>query len=135
MLTKRSMNMAFKDDEERRAYFREYNKGWYQRHKERLLDKRRQHYEELKLWLRRYKSKLFYAECGENHPACLQFHHLDRMEKSFTISQIGRTHISIKSLEKEISKCEVLCGNCHAIRHWRETHDFDDWREVLPSLD
>jgi hypothetical protein len=29
--------MAFKDDEERRVYFREYNKGWYQRHKERLL--------------------------------------------------------------------------------------------------
>ena len=31
--------MSFKDDEERRAYFREYNKGWYQRHKERLLEK------------------------------------------------------------------------------------------------
>lgn len=28
--------MAFKDDEKRRAYFREYNKGWYQRHKEPL---------------------------------------------------------------------------------------------------
>jgi hypothetical protein len=128
--------MAFKDDEERRAYFREYNKGWYRRHKKRLLEKRREHYEELKLWLRRYKSKLCCVECGENHPACLQFHHRNRAEKSFTISHIiGRTHISIKSLEKEISKCEVLCGNCHAIHHWRETHDFDDWREVLPSLD
>ncbi len=33
--------MSFKDDEDRRAYFREYNKGWYRRHKVRLLEKRR----------------------------------------------------------------------------------------------
>ena len=51
-------NMAFENDEERRAYFREYNKDWYQRHKERLLEKRRQHNEELRQWIRQYKSKL-----------------------------------------------------------------------------
>ena len=132
-----SMGMPVRDnDETRKAYYREYNKGWYQRHKERLLEKRRQHYAELKQWLRRYKSNLRCVECGENHPACIQFHHLHREEKSFTISHIiGRTHISVKRLEKEISKCEILCGNCHAIRHWRETHNFDDWREVLPPID
>ena len=80
--------MAFKDDEERRAYFREYNKGWYQRHKERLLEKRRQHNEELRQWLRRYKSKLRCIDCGESHPACIQFHHRDREEKSFGIGGI-----------------------------------------------
>lgn len=103
--------MAFKDDEERRAYFREYNKGWYQRHKERLLEKRRQHNEELRQWIKRYKSKLRCVECGENHPACLQFHHRDREEKSFGIGGIvGRTHTSIKRLEKEISKCEIFAA-------------------------
>ena len=129
--------MTFKDDEERRAYFREYNKGWYQRHKDRLFDKRRQHKEELKAWLRRYKSQLYCIECGENHPACLQFHHLNREEKSFAISSAiaGRRYMTISKIEKEISKCEVLCGNCHALRHWRETHDFDDWREVLPPVE
>jgi hypothetical protein len=66
-------SMAFKDDEERKAYFREYNKGWYRRHKERLLEKRRQHNEELRQWIRQYKSKLRCVQCGENHPACLQF--------------------------------------------------------------
>ena len=40
--------MAFKDDEERRAYFRQYNKGWYQRHRERLLEMRRQHKEPMR---------------------------------------------------------------------------------------
>ncbi len=128
--------MAFKDDAERRAYIREYDKGWYQRNRERRLEKRRQHSEELKQWLNRYKSKLRCIECGENHPACLQFHHRNREEKSFGIGGIVRkTHVSIKRREKEISKCEVLCGNCHAIRHWQETHDFDDWREVLPPVE
>src|SRR5436305_3260414 len=73
-------HMSFKDDEERRAYFREYNKGWYQRHRERLLEKRRQHDEELRIWLRRYKSKLCCVMCSENHPACIQFHHRNREE-------------------------------------------------------
>lgn len=118
------------NDETRKAYYREYNKSWYQRHKERLLEKRRQHYGELKLWLRRYKSKLRCVECGENHPACLQFHHRNRDEKSFTISSfIGQTHVSVKRLEKEISKCEILCGNCHAKLHWQERQTTDSGDE------
>lgn len=129
--------MAFKDAETRRAYFRVYNKEWYQRHKDRLQEKRKQHNAELKNWLMHYKSKLCCMQCGENHPACLQFHHRDRKTKQFTVSQmIGRwKYMTIKKLEEEISKCDVLCGNCHAILHWRETHHFDDWSEVLPTVD
>ena len=37
---------------------------------------------------RQYKSKLVCVECGENHPACLQFHHLDKEDKSFDIGSI-----------------------------------------------
>lgn len=93
------------NDETRKAYYREYNKSWYQRHKEHLLEKRKQHNEELRQWIKRYKSKLHCVECGENHPACLQFHHRDREEKSFGIgSVVGRIHTSIKTLEKEINK-------------------------------
>jgi L-lactate utilization protein LutB len=119
--------MAFESDEARRAYFREYNKFWYRRHRERLLEERKQHNQELRQWLRQYKSKLCCIKCGESHPACLQFHHRDRENKSFGIgSFIGRTHLSIKRLKKEIDKCDVLCGNCHAILHWREMHSDDD---------
>ena len=77
--------MAFKDDEERRAWYREYNKGWYQRHREKrikLMNRRRM---ELMDWFKEYKSKLCCVECGENHPACLHFHHKDRAEKRFAI--------------------------------------------------
>lgn len=121
------------NDETRRAYYREYNKGWYQRHREKritLITRRRM---EIQDWFRDYKSKLSCMVCGENHPACLQIHHRDRKGKSFTISWVvGRSTYSINTILQEIEKCDVLCGNCHAIRHWRETHNFDDWREVLP---
>ena len=116
------------NDEIRKAYYREYNKGWYQRHREKILEQRRQHNEELRKWLRRYKSKLRCVECGENHPACIQFHHRDKEEKSFTIGQIigRRRYINLKKLEKEISKCDILCGNCHAKLHWQEAHMVDN---------
>ncbi|GAC1388941.1 MAG: hypothetical protein NVS4B11_04540 [Ktedonobacteraceae bacterium] len=124
--------MAYKSDEERRAYFRQYNKGWYRRHKEKLIEMRRKRRMENVAWYKDYKGKLFCAECGENHPACLQFHHKDRKEKSFTISHIvGSSTYSLKTIIKEIDKCEVLCGNCHAKRHWREKHETDSWLETV----
>ncbi len=39
--------MPFRDDDERRAYFREYNKGWYQRHREKILEKRKKRHQEI----------------------------------------------------------------------------------------
>ena len=84
-------------------------------------------------WYKSYKSKRVCTECGENHPACLQFHHKDQREKSFTISHIvGSSTYSLKTILNEIEKCEVLCGNCHSKRHWREKHQTDNWLEVMP---
>jgi len=127
--------MAFKDDEERRAYFREYNKGWYQRHREKILEKRKKRHQEIIEWFRRYKSTLYCMDCGENHPACLHFHHRKDEDKKFTIASVVSRANSLRQIINEIKKCDVLCANCHAIRHWRETHEFDDWTEVLPSLE
>lgn len=123
-----------KDEEERKAYYREYNKAWYQKHRGRLLEKHKQHKSELREWLKCYKDRLRCKECGESHPACLQFHHRNKATKSFNISAAlkGTEYISLKKLEEEITKCDILCGNCHALHHWKEAHDFDNWLEVLP---
>jgi predicted HNH restriction endonuclease len=34
--------------------------------------------------------------------------------------------MTLEKLQEEISKCTILCGNCHAIFHWRETHESDE---------
>jgi transposase-like protein len=51
--------------------------------------------------------------CGYNeHPAALQFHHLDRATKSFTVCDGGTR--SMARMREEARKCVLLCANCHA---------------------
>lgn len=54
--------------------------------------------------------------CGYNKCLrALEFHHLDPNEKDFGIStQLNR---DLDDLRKEISKCVLLCSNCHAEIH------------------
>ena len=55
-------------------------------------------------------------ECGETHPAALDFHHLEPETKSFNIAA-GATR-SLESIKKELSKCVLLCANCHRKEHY-----------------
>lgn len=59
-------------------------------------------------------------DCGETHPACLQFHHIDPATKLFAVNRAAVNKIPIDRLMAEIAKCELLCANCHAKRHWTE---------------
>jgi transposase len=52
--------------------------------------------------------------CGYDRvPAALQFHHVDRSEKSFELSHRGAT-LSLDAARAEVAKCVLLCANCHA---------------------
>jgi transposase len=76
--------------------------------------------EKVSEWRRRTKAKLV-AEAGgacvlcgyDRHQAALQFHHLDPAKKDFHLADSGVTR-SIERLRREIEKCVLLCGNCHA---------------------
>lgn len=59
-------------------------------------------------------------ECGENHPATLDFHHRDPREKRFTITEGVALGYSVKSMNAEIAKCDLVCSNCHRKEHWEE---------------
>ena len=56
------------------------------------------------------------CKCGESHPACLDFHHIDPTTKKFSISRGWRTKPWEVFLE-ELSKCEPMCSNCHRKLH------------------
>jgi transposase len=45
--------------------------------------------------------------------AALEFHHLDRAEKRFSLSERGVAR-SLARARSEASKCALLCANCHA---------------------
>ena len=51
-----------------------------------------------------------YCKCIE----ALEFHHINPLEKEFTIS--GGTR-SFESLKLELDKCILLCANCHRELH------------------
>ena len=56
--------------------------------------------------------------CGYNkNSAALVFHHKKQEDKAFSITTGKCTHKSIEDLQKEISKCILLCANCHAEIH------------------
>ena len=56
------------------------------------------------------------VDCGCVDLACLEFHHQDPRMKE---GMVGRFLLrsDLRPLEKELSKCVVLCCNCHRRRH------------------
>ena len=62
------------------------------------------------------------APCGERDPIVLEFDHVG--EKSASIAELLSDGASMKAVDAEIARCEVVCANCHrrrtAIRgRWR----------------
>lgn len=69
-------------------------------------------------YVKEVKQNASCVQCGESHPAVLDFHHIDANEKDFEISRIGSG--SFESLLEELQKCIILCSNCHRKLHWNE---------------
>jgi hypothetical protein len=66
------------------------------------------------------KSSTPCADCGQFFPAvCMDFDHLPGTKKIATIARMmGHGSYSLEELKSEISKCQLVCANCHRIRTW-----------------
>ena len=67
-------------------------------------------------------------DCGQSFPrCCMDFHHVLQEEKGETIKGYTGSRSksmsaimkkwSIKKIDQELSKCVIICSNCHRIRH------------------
>ena len=57
-------------------------------------------------------------DCKKSYPPpVFDFHHLDPSEKELNLGDIMRRK-DFSTIEKELSKCVLLCANCHRIRHF-----------------
>ena len=72
-----------------------------------------------------YKSTLACTQCGENHPAALDFHHVIRDPSNRKVYELVANG-AIKLAMEEVKKCVVLCANCHRKGHWYERNGVDD---------
>ncbi len=113
--------MPFSDKAKTKEYYRQYHlKNWPQR-KARHQELKRIRRNNLAAWLKIYKKNLVCAICTENHPACLDFHHLNGKDKDATVSNMISEGYAKKTILFEISKCIILCKNCHSKKHYRKT--------------
>lgn len=57
------------------------------------------------------------ADCGIKYPPyVMDFDHLEAETKEFNISGMRRRRMAFQKILDEISKCEVVCSNCHRMR-------------------
>lgn len=68
------------------------------------------------------KSAIGCIECGETHPAVLDFHHRDPSTKTATVAELTLNNGSMARVLAEAAKCDVLCANCHRKHHWAERY-------------
>lgn len=121
---KEETEFNFNSAKKRREYYckkchSDYLKSHYRRNKEYYQEKSTRRGKELRAWLFEYKSKLSCQKCGENHPACIDFHHPDD-NKIIEIADMTRHKFSIDKMLAEIKKCIPLCANCHRKLHYEE---------------
>jgi uncharacterized protein YifE (UPF0438 family) len=112
--------MPFKDPEVRKRKQAEYSKAYYERNRETVIAKINKNKRANRAWFTAYKKTLSCIECGENHPATLDFHHVEaRKSKTKVNDLVSDGHARPRILE-EIAKCVVLCSNCHRKHHHNE---------------
>jgi hypothetical protein len=106
-------------------HYEKYGRKWYEKNKEKqLAANARVKQRRRKEWAE-FKATLSCTQCGENHPATLDFHHTDPTQKDNGVYRlISSGHF--KRAHEEIKKCIVLCANCHRKHHYEERQKLKD---------
>lgn len=99
------------------SQYKRYGKTHYERNKEKYKKGVSQRRTRNLDFIREYKRKHKCVDCNEGDFRVLDFDHI-KGKKFKNISQMATEGYSIKSLKREISKCEVVCASCHRIRTW-----------------
>lgn len=112
-------SIRYRDTGERQSWCRDcmadYKRDWYIRNRDHQLDRVRANHERStrenqdRAW--DYLGQHPCVDCGEPDPVVLQLDHLGdkRKDVSYMLLQ-GFTWVTIQI---EIAKCEIRCGNCH----------------------
>ena len=119
-----------------RSYFRERG----QRHRDHVKANRKTRMATAREYLLERLDRERCTDCGETHLVVLDFDHV-RGEKTSEICLMVSEGASIRKLDDEMAKCEVVCGNCHRRRtadragSWRaRAYEGEDFTASLPAV-
>jgi hypothetical protein len=106
-------------------------KKQYANNKPYYLDRNREHRANNRNWYQALKNKTPCAKCGTKYPYyVMDYDHLDPSTKVLCIAHMmGHSR---KAILNEISKCELLCANCHRIKTY-ETSDRQKQHRITTS--
>jgi hypothetical protein len=107
--------MPLKDTEKRKAYHKDYHKSYYERNKEGYTVRKKAALARNKALTDSIKSTTPCTDCGISYPPfVMDFDHI--RDKDRDVSLLVQAPASLKRLQAEIDKCEVVCANCHRMR-------------------
>jgi hypothetical protein len=103
----------------------------YTRNREYYLKKSHKRNKELRKINRAYVYEYLSAhpciDCGETDPVVLEFDH--KSDKTESISTFMRYNYPLKTIKREIEKCDVRCANCH---RRKTAKDFNWYKQNAP---
>jgi hypothetical protein len=112
--------MPYKDPDKRKAMHKKASAEHYQRNlaaiKARTATNNRRKRKEFQA----YKATLSCIQCGENHPATLDFHHHTPKPTNRKINELLKERAWQRIYREIEENCIVLCSNCHRKHHWEE---------------
>jgi hypothetical protein len=109
--------MPYKDPVKQRAYrARWHAENYHGERRARHLADKLQRQRAIAAFVAEYKSAHPCVRCGEDDPACLDFHHTLGTKEAAVAHAASHGWSQTKTLA-EIAKCIVLCANCHRKLH------------------
>lgn len=112
--------MPFKDPEVRKQKQAEYSRRYYEKNRTKVIQKINDNKKANRRWFAAFKKTLSCIECGENHPAALDFHHKNPKKTDKKVNELVSDGHAKARISEEIAKCVVLCSNCHRKHHHNE---------------
>lgn len=107
--------------QENQEKMREYRRKYYHENKEKEKARIQKRKDDLRKFVFSLRENKACIKCGENHPACLDFHHRDPSEKEAQLSNVAvEKGWSKERILDEVAKCDILCANCHRKHHYDE---------------
>lgn len=110
--------MPYKDPNDPRI--KEVRKRNYEKNKKLIVARVSRNKKANRAWFAAFKKTLSCIECGENHPATLDFHHVIHDKDHKKVNDLVSDGHAKARIILEISKCVVLCSNCHRKHHHNE---------------